>query len=66
VVQAPVDPDVTACALAATLRNLWRAAEFFSRPDIQPNEMFHVKVPYDVLARNSERLGTLMGMERVE
>jgi len=46
--------------------NLWRAAEFFSRPDIQPNELFHVKVPYDVLARNSERLGTLMGMERVE
>ena len=38
-------------------------AELFGRPHIQPYEMYRETVSDEVLARNSERFGTLMGMD---
>ena len=38
-------------------------AELFARPHLQPYEMYRETVPDEVLARNSDRFATLMGMK---
>ena len=40
-------------------------AELFSRPHIQPYELYREFVPDEVLARNNDRFGTLMGLDTI-
>ena len=40
-------------------------AELFSRPHIQPYEIFRETVTDEVLGRNSDRFGTLKGMDTI-